>query len=378
MSSEPEVEVYFGDLSLSDIQDTNTGTLSDDDDDESIEPAIYKNIKIKRRKKIPDDDDDNNDQNNDDDDDDDDDNDNNENNVNKDDDNTDDEDSEDKIDENDDDNKDSEDNENKIDDKDSEDDEIDEANNDDKDSEDKIDDKDIDKIDDNINQNNENNENENKIDDKDNNIIANDDKQENENNDATENDEEEIDESDIASFSGDDMHILRKQLQLVNQNFSIFRTIMMKKIDKLSDEIIDLKKHVTIAVPKRNNSTKIEDIKKNHINIDTSIIMKYSRHSHLTSDRQLLKYFYLNNKQPPIKKISPTIYEYWCDNKWIVDNRGRHIMEVLGHNLQKCWLKLPNNPNELFLNVQEHIKNLAKHDYQVSLLKLMSEECSKM
>ena len=457
---EPIIDVYTADLSLSTDSkyDSNSGTLSDDEDN-NLELHNYKTIKIKKQlapvlhkdkdiekhslthdshndedqageDKDSDDDDkdsdyddkdsetddkdsetDDKDSETDDKDSDDDDKDDGD----KDDDDKDDDDKGDDDDDKDDDDKDDDDkdDDDKDDDDKDDDDKDDEANNkdvidkgdddndiEDKDNEDKdsdVEDEDnddeannkdeIDKGDDDIDNDDKDDEANNKDE-----IDKGDAKDENkgdakdENKDDKDEDTIEIDESDAESFSGDETHILRKQLQLMNQNFLILRSTMTKNFDRLHEiigslktEIVDLKRQINITIPKTNHSTKIEDIRKNSININIDVIKKYAGCAHLMADKQLLKYFYLNNKQPPIKKISPTIYEYWCGNKWNVDIRGRYIMDVLSYNLRKCWLRLrlhEHISNEIFLNVQAHIKNFDRGEYQVLLLKIMTKECS--
>ena len=199
--------------------------------------------------------------------------------------------------------------------------------------------------------------------------------------------ESEIMEEEVESYdsnSGDEIHSMKKQLKILNQNFLILRSTMTQgiqniklNVQSLQDEIIDLRQHVEQSIPKSIKNSKMTDIKKNSITINREIMMKYINRPPLTADKQLFKYYYLNNKKSPIKKISPTIYEYWCDGSWHVDQRGKHIINVICYNLRKCWLRLEPRKDvhkEIFLNIQSHINKLASVEYQNKLLRCISDE----
>ena len=186
------------------------------------------------------------------------------------------------------------------------------------------------------------------------------------------------------SNSGDELHQMKKQLKILNQNFMIIRSAISNgmqnlklEVQSLQDEIIDLRQQVDQSIPKSIKNSKMADLKKNDITINREIMIKYISRPPLTADKQLFKYYYLNNKNAPIKKLSPTIYQYWADGAWHTDLRGKYIIKTISHNLKKCWLRL--RPREdvnevIFLKIQSHIDNLDKTEYQTKLLRSISQD----
>jgi hypothetical protein len=205
--------------------------------------------------------------------------------------------------------------------------------------------------------------------------------------DEDELEEEEIDNEDYEcdSNSGDELHQLKKQVYFMNQNFIMIRSLIKKGFEEmktnihgLQDELIDLKQQVDLTIPKSLKNTTMVEVKKNVIEIHRDVMMKYVNRQPLTADKQLFKYYYLNNKAPPIRKISPSIYEYWADGKWNLDKkRGKYVIEIIAYNLQKSWLRLQPSDDvkkDLFLNIQAHIDKLCQSNYKSRLLRAITEE----
>jgi len=194
----------------------------------------------------------------------------------------------------------------------------------------------------------------------------------------------------MSGISGLEVEIedpIMKQLMIMNQNFLMMKSTVSHSLGKiqievqnLQDEISELRDQVGLALPKTKKSDKMVDIRKNEIEIKKEIMMKYLNYAHLMADKQLFKYYYLNNKKCPIRKISSSIYEYWQDGNWHVDKHGEYITMAVGYNLRKCWLRLKpleqNNDmeKELFLNIQSHIEKLSKDDYKKMLFKNIVED----
>ena len=184
--------------------------------------------------------------------------------------------------------------------------------------------------------------------------------------------------SDIELDDDDTKNKLIKQLVIRNKNYLMLRSIFSKEvkninmeIKNLQDEIIDLTEQLEIVVPKPKKVDKLMDVKRNDITIKKDIMLKYINHSHIAADKQLFKYYYLNNKNPPIRRVSVTVYEFWADGEWHIDQQGKKIIAIVAHNLRKCWLRLrpgEDVDSDLFLSLQAHIEKLGKSDYHKILL----------
>lgn len=185
-------------------------------------------------------------------------------------------------------------------------------------------------------------------------------------------------------------------LKYSNSNFENNITIqeIKKNILLLNQEILNLKQRISILekneppqeiITPVTNTTEIPSnikiIKKEKINMPDIIIKEHLNNKSLDSDCDLLYKIYIKNIPEdliPIKKDKKkNEIIFWNGIDWQPDSNI--LKNIFSYNLKKLYTKvnivIDNNPDNNYLNNQEHINNLTKNKkYQQDLFEYFIEK----
>jgi len=115
------------------------------------------------------------------------------------------------------------------------------------------------------------------------------------------------------------------------------------------------------------------------LDIPEEFIRRCIKYGSIRGDILLIKYWYLDkSEQPPIRNISRTRWDFWCNGTWNVDIEGEYIKDVIAKNIQKAYLSVNTidyyeDDFDLFLDNQKHIQELSDPKYKRKLLSGIKE-----
>lgn len=162
-------------------------------------------------------------------------------------------------------------------------------------------------------------------------------------------------------------------------------TELQSDMKEMKTEINSIKKEKSPKSKGGSNSSsssppqEIVEVKSEKLDIPEEFIRRCIKYGSIRGDILLIKYWYLDkSEQPPIRNISRTRWDFWCNGTWNVDIEGEYIKDVIAKNIQKAYLSVNTidyyeDDFDLFLDNQKHIQELSDPKYRRKLLSGIKE-----